>query len=171
MINVPPTQKGYITCWEEFRFLPGALAALRALRTTRWKVIIVSNQAGVNRGIFSAYRLREITRRMHQVIRAAGGQVHAAYYCTHLPEAGCTCRKPRAGLLRKAARRFSINLEESFVVGDNVTDILMGKSMRCRTILVLTGVTNRRGLRQAGVTPDRVVRNLREAVDWILHQT
>ena len=170
VINASPAQKGYITRWEEFRFLPGVLTALKSLKETGRKAIVVSNQAGVGRGIYPASQLKEITHRMLRSIRAAGGQVDAVYYCTHTPEAGCRCRKPRAGMLRKAARRFSISLEQSFVIGDNVTDIQMGKSARCRTVLVLTGVTGRNHLRRVTVKPDRVARNLREAVRWILRQ-
>ncbi len=170
MINASPTQKRYITSWEEFRFLPGALAALQALKTSRRKVIVVSNQAGVGRGILQASQLREITRRMLQATRAAGGRIDAVYYCTHSPEEGCPCRKPRAGLLRKAARRLSINLERSFVVGDNVTDIQMGAAAGCRTVLVLTGITERKDAKQMAVSPDKTVRDLQQAVGWILRQ-
>lgn len=170
VINVPPTER-YITHWKKFRFLPGVFQALRTFRKAGWPVVIVSNQAGVGKGIMSAAMLREITRRMLARIRQTGGQVRAVYYCTHTPEKGCGCRKPKAGLVRKAARNFSINLKRSYVVGDNGTDLTMGRSTGCRTVLVLTGVTQRRAVGRLPEQPDWVARNLPEAVRWILNDS
>ena len=132
------------------------------------KIILVSNQSGVGRGIFSKTSLREITRNMLREIKRHGGRVNAVYYCTHVPERRCRCRKPRAGLLRKAARRFSLDLKKSIVVGDNATDIEMGQSAGCRTVLVLTGVTTRKTAAKLARPPDHIVRDLRGAARWIM---
>jgi len=166
----PAAEKRYITRWQEFRFLPGALAALRQLKRSGRKVLILSNQAGVGRRIYSAARLREITRKMLQKIRAAGGRVDAVYYCTHTPQAGCACRKPRPGLLLRAARRFSIDPRRSFLIGDNASDVQLGRAAGCRTVLVLTGVTSRSQARRVSPRPHHIARDLRTAVRWILRQ-
>lgn len=168
VINTPPGAKRYITRWGEFRFLPGVPAALKKLRAARRKVILVSNQAGVGRGLFSQAALAEITRKMLRAVRSRGGRIDAVYYCTHTPERRCRCRKPRAGLLRKAARRFSLDLKRSVVVGDNASDIEMGRSAGCRTVLVLTGATPRRAAARMAHPPDFIARDLGAATGWIL---
>lgn len=162
------TAKRYVTRWSEFQFLPGALRALRRLEGDGRKVVILSNQAGVGRGIMSRSQLDLITRRMLAAIRRAGGRVDAVYYCTHTPGAGCGCRKPKTGLIRRACRRLRIDPERSFLVGDNATDIQMGHSARCRTVLVLSGVSTRRDARGMAARPDRVARDLAQAIQWIL---
>lgn len=168
VINFPPDPKRYVTRWEEFRFLPGAFPALKKLKACRRKIIVVSNQAGVERGLFSRKRLAEITRKMLHAVQSRGGRIDAVYYCTHTPERRCRCRKPRAGLLRKAARRFSLDLEKSVIVGDNAIDIEMGQAAGCRTVLVLTGVTGRNAAKRISPPPDSIARDLRGAVRWIL---
>ena len=168
MINVSPKRRGYITRWPAFRFLPGTLSALKRLRAAGRRIIVVSNQAGVGRGLFSPTDLKEITRNMLGKVRDAGGRIDAVYYCTHTPERRCLCRKPRTGLLRKAARRFSLDLRESIVVGDNATDIEMGQSAGCRTVLVLTGVTTRSAAKKLSRPPDFIARDLAAAARWIL---
>ena len=170
VINTPPVKKRYITCWEEFRFLPGALAALKKLRKTGRKIILVSNQAGVGRGVFPNAELRKITRNMLAAVRKRGGVIHAAYHCTHVPERRCLCRKPKPGMLRKAARRFSFDLGRSVLVGDNATDIETGRAAGCRTVLVLSGVTARKEARRFQHAPDFVARDLSTAARWIAQQ-
>ena len=168
VINFPPKRKRYITRWEEFRFLPGALASVKKLTSSRLKLIVVSNQAGVDRGVYSKASLNEITRKMLSAIKSHGGKIDAVYYCTHRPERRCRCRKPRAGMLRKAARRFSLDLKKSVVIGDNATDIEMGRSAGCRTALVLTGVTTRKAAGKLAIPPDHIARDLAGAARWIL---
>ena len=171
VLNVPPIGKRYVTRWEEFRFLPGVFAPLRKLKASGLKLILVSNQAGVGRGLFTKSELNRITRNMLREIREHGGRMDAAYYCTHLPERRCGCRKPKPGMLRKAARRFSLNLADCIVVGDNATDIEMGRSAGCRTVLVLTGVTARGRIRRLNTDPDFVAADLKEATEWILKRS
>ena len=170
VINIPPVKKRYITRWEEFRFLPGALSALKKLRKGGRKIIVISNQAGVERGIFPRARLQEITRNMRAAIRKRGGKLDAVYYCTHTPERKCGCRKPKPRMLRKAARRFSLDLKRSVFVGDNATDVATGRAAGCRTVLVLSGVTARKDLRRLDHAPDFVARDLPAAVRWIAQQ-
>jgi len=170
VINAPPIRKRYITRWEEFRFLPGVFDALRKLRKTGRKIILVSNQAGVGRGVYPGARLQEITRKMRAAIQNHGGKLHAVYYCTHTPERKCRCRKPRPGLLLRAARRFSLDMPSSIFVGDNATDIETGRAAGCRTVLVLSGVTARKGVRRLNPAPDFVARDLSAAARWIARQ-
>lgn len=169
-INVPP-RKRYVTRWEEFRFLPGTLEALQRLSRAGWLLVVVSNQSGVERGLLSRPALREITRRMLGAIRRSGGRVQAVYYCTHHPDRGCPCRKPRAGMLRRANRRFSIDLKRSFMVGDSERDVRMAKAAGCRPLLVLTGHHTRGSARRLSAAPERIFRDLGQAARWILRRT
>src|SRR5262245_25918698 len=124
VINFPPKHR-YITHWEEFEFVPGTLEAIRRLAKRKIPVVIVSNQSGVGRGIMTRKQLTDVNRRMLHEIRKAGGAVRGAYYCTHRPEQGCPCRKPKAGMVEKASRRYGLDLKRSYMVGDSEVDILM----------------------------------------------
>ena len=169
VINAPPAQR-YVTHWKQFHFLPGTLAALKRLRQAGIPAVVVSNQAGVGKGIMPKKALDQITRNMLRRIRTAGGSVRAVYYCTHVPAAGCACRKPKPGMLQKAAQAHRLDLFRSYMVGDNETDIRMGHSAGCRTLLTLSGITRRMAIRRMAIRPDHIVRNLDEAVRWILKQ-
>lgn len=166
-INVPPEHR-HITRWEEFRFVPGALRAIRRLSKAGWILVVASNQSGVGRKAMTRAALSGITRRMLQEIRRSGGRIDAVYYCLHPPASGCSCRKPRLGMLEKAARALKIDLRKSFVVGDTETDVLMGRAAGCRSILVLTGHQTRKTARRLVVPPDKIVPNLEEAARMIL---
>ena len=159
---------GYVDRWEKFTFLPGSLGALRRLRKAGYKVIVVSNQAGVTKGVYSLRTLREITRRMRKAVEKKGGRLDAVYYCPHQMQDRCSCRKPKTGLFRRAKKRFGIRLKDSFFVGDSRVDVEAGKAIGCRTILVLSGRNKRRP--RWDVKPDTVRKNLWEAVAWILKQ-
>ena len=169
VINVPPAGR-YILGWDQFRFLPDVLKTLHRLRKHGDRVIVISNQSGVGRGIMTKRQLTDITRRMAAEIRKNGGHLDAVYYCTHHPEKGCRCRKPHPGMLKKAARRFPIDLKKSFFIGDSETDILTGRSAGCRTILVLTGRHNKKTAKHLVTQPDRISKNLTHAVRWIMRE-
>ena len=169
VINASPEHR-YVAHWDQFHFLPGTLEALRRLNQNRQIVIVVSNQSGVGRKVLSRIHLAEITQKMLQAVRSSGGWIRAVYYCTHHPENDCACRKPRVGLLKKAARQFSIDLSRSFMVGDTETDILMAHSAGCRSVLALSGKQTRSSARHLTVAPDQIAENLLEAVRWILRE-
>jgi len=173
VLNVPaPFQKRYVTRWEEFKFLPGVLSALRQLKRNRMKVMVISNQSGVGRGWMTASALEEITRRMLKAIRRAGGHIHAVYYCTHAPSDRCSCRKPKPGLIRRACKEWGIRPDRAVVVGDQWKDIQMGKAVGCKTVLVRSALTfkDKVASHPDRIRPDRTVRNLNEAVHWILKE-
>ena len=157
--------------WEEFEFLPGAKEALRLLHQAGAKVIIISNQSGVNKGIYSRLTLKEIDRRMRAEITRAGGEITASYYCPHTAEEKCSCRKPGTGLIEQAVRKLKLNLEKSSVyfVGDSDTDIAAGKSAGLVTILVLSGKTIlAEEVSGWPVKPDHIAPDLLGALKYIL---
>jgi D-glycero-D-manno-heptose 1,7-bisphosphate phosphatase len=159
----------HVKSWSEFEFLPGALEALKRLAQAGVPVVIVSNQAAIGRGLVTREAVEAINRRMVDEIRAAGGRVDDVLFCPHGPEAGCDCRKPRAGLLLQAAERWGIDLEASVLVGDAESDILAAQCAGCHPLLVLTGrgAEQLRLLQASGRDGYTVVDDLPAAVEWI----
>ncbi|HID24181.1 MAG TPA: D-glycero-beta-D-manno-heptose 1,7-bisphosphate 7-phosphatase, partial [Planctomycetaceae bacterium] len=139
----------YVKGWEEFVFLPGVFEPLRLLAQNHQAIVVVSNQSAVGRGLVSRETVVAIHRRMQAEIQRRGGRVDAIYYCPHHPDAGCDCRKPRPGLLLRAARELSIDLSRSYLIGDAVSDIEAALAVGCTPIFVLTG----RGQEQQPAVP------------------
>src|SRR5208283_693567 len=127
---------GYVTSWNDFEFLPGSLPGLRLLAQNGCAVLVVSNQACVGKGLLSAKELRSITQRFVAEVVAFGGRIRAVYYCPHRAEAGCACRKPRAGLLRRAQLEHGFHFEETFVVGDSAGDVEAARLVGSPAVLV-----------------------------------
>jgi D-glycero-D-manno-heptose 1,7-bisphosphate phosphatase len=129
----------YVKSWEEFEFLPGALEALRLLALGPRRIIVVSNQSAIGRGLVSREDVDRIHARMTEAVRGAGGRIDAIYYCPHRPDEGCPCRKPRPGLLRKAARELGLDLPGSLLIGDDLQDLETAVAAGVRPVLVRTG--------------------------------
>lgn len=128
--------KGYVLSPEQFEFLPRALDALKLLNDNDCKMHVLSNQSAVGRGLLSWETLGEITRKMVTEIRSHGGNIESVQYCTHRPKDECRCRKPRPGMFIDLARVYHIDYEQTWLVGDSLTDIEPAKALGCRTILV-----------------------------------
>jgi D-glycero-D-manno-heptose 1,7-bisphosphate phosphatase len=126
----------------EFRLLAGAAEAVALLKRMGYLVIVVSNQPGVARGRFTPALLDAVTEKMKSEIAAQGGKLDAVYYCLHKDpapgdvQAGCSCRKPKPGMLLEAAREHNIDLARSYMVGDGITDVLAGTRAGTKTIFV-----------------------------------
>jgi D-glycero-D-manno-heptose 1,7-bisphosphate phosphatase len=129
-------EDGYVAHLSEFTFLPDALAGLRALARLSRPIVIVSNQAGVAKGIVSTRALEQMTIWFVDEIVAAGGRVDAVYYCPHVPAAECACRKPRPGLLLHAASDFGIELGRSVMIGDSLSDVEAAIAAGTRAMLI-----------------------------------
>ena len=168
VINRDPQEKLYVTSWSDFEFLPGALDALRDLTNKGYKIVIVSNQAGVGRGIYSKETLDEITAKMLGEIGLSGGRIHSAQYCIHKKEDNCDCRKPKTGLFKMAAEGLQIDYKKTYFIGDSETDVAAGKAIGCKTILVLSGKTKNKGEASGWpLKPDFIVDDLKSAVSII----
>lgn len=163
----------YVKSWEELRLLPGALEALRTLAATSFAVVVVSNQAAINRGLLNHQTLEDMHQRLQAVVTAAGGQIDAIYYCPHRPDEACTCRKPQPGMLLQAADHLHLALERSYLVGDAITDLEAAVAVGAQPLLVRTGRGSEHAMlldQQSHVTCP-VVNDLREAVAWITTRT
>jgi D-glycero-D-manno-heptose 1,7-bisphosphate phosphatase len=167
---------GYISSSKEVSFIPGSIAAVKRLNQAGFQVIVITNQSGVARGIFSEDRLQTVDKHIQKHVLSGGAHIDAFYYCPHHPEHGvypyrqaCECRKPEPGLIKKAAREHQIDLSRSFMVGDHSCDIQAGKKAGVRTVFVLTGHGSREKEKLAE-RPDHTAANLSAAVDWILKE-
>jgi histidinol-phosphate phosphatase family protein len=103
------------------------------------RIVIITNQAVINRQMVSVEVVEDIHARMVRAIELAGGRVDQVLYCPHRPDEHCSCRKPQPGLLLKAAEELELDLRRSYLIGDAETDIRAGQSVGCRCYLVLTG--------------------------------
>jgi len=169
---------GYLRDPAAVRPLPGAAEALRSLADAGYRLAVISNQAGIARGKFTAAEMEAVHREFLAVFLRFGVVFDAVEYCPHHPEGAleeyrtaCECRKPGAGLAEAVLRRLGVpDSCPRWVVGDKMTDVLMGVRLGARTILVGTGYGNeekREGVR-VGVTPDVFLPGMREAAEWIL---
>jgi D-glycero-D-manno-heptose 1,7-bisphosphate phosphatase len=155
----------YVKSWNEFRFLPRALDALRMLTAAGCRIFVVTNQAGVHRGLLSRGTLDGIHRRLRAVAGAAGAQIEGVRYCPHRPDENCSCRKPNPGMLLDLARVHGVSLSQSFMVGDAASDVVAGQRAGCRTILVRTGrgVEQLAAMSRHSTGPDLVAHDIFDA--------
>jgi histidinol-phosphate phosphatase family protein len=135
-LNKRPPRAEYVRGPADFTWLPGALDALRLFTEAGFKVIVVSNQAGINRGALTLDELGEIHASMHADVRTAGGRIDAVYYCPHDWDEGCECRKPRPGLLYQAQREHHLDLTRTFFLGDDERDGEAAEAAGCPFALV-----------------------------------
>jgi len=162
---------GYVTSWDEFQFCPGALEAIRELTEAGWESYVITNQSGIAKGLYSKQRLTDIHWRMLVEIRRAGGRLLGIQYCPHTDEANCMCRKPRPGMLLKAAAKWGLDLRRSYLIGDSARDIEAGKAAGCTTFWVQSHCTDERTQNQRDkmiTVPDYEVEDLVEAAGIIL---
>lgn len=137
---------GYINHPSRFRLFPYAARAIKLLNERGWLAVIVTNQAGVARGYFCETMIQTVHDNLQQSLRDEGAHVDAIYYCAHHPSVGdppyrqdCDCRKPKPGLVNRAARDLDIALEQSWMVGDRYSDIELARNAGVHAALVLSG--------------------------------
>lgn len=136
VINRKAPRAQYICSWSQFEWLPGVLDALRLLKEAGYRVIVVSNQAGVARGAMTPEDLLDVNRRMVREATRAGGRIDAVYCCPHGWDEGCECRKPKPGMLFQAQRDFSLDLSRVPFVGDDERDGRAADAAGCPSILI-----------------------------------
>ena len=159
---------GHVTRWRDFAFLPGVLSALRMLRENGYKVLVVSNQSCVGRGLISWGELQTITRRMLLEVALAGGAIDKVYYCPHAPGDNCGCRKPEPGLLLRAMEEHRAQPAQIHTVGDSENDMEAAARAGCRGLLVRRGAFLHQGT--ATGTLINVVSDLWEAASLIVRR-
>jgi D-glycero-D-manno-heptose 1,7-bisphosphate phosphatase len=136
VLNERPPTAHYVRSWSDFRWKPDAREALRRLKAAGYRIVIVSNQAGVGRGLLTRKALEEIHHRMTVEAERSGGGIDAIYYCPHDWTAGCECRKPNPGLLLRAQRDLNLDLSRTVFVGDDERDAQAADAAGCPSALV-----------------------------------
>ncbi len=161
---------GYIKTPEELQIFPGAVEAVARLKRAGARVVVVTNQSGVGRGLFSLEALGAIHARLRATFEAGGAPFDGLYYCPHHPDEGCACRKPGTVMVERAVAELGVELSRAYVIGDQRRDVDLARRIGARSVLVTTGPTSAQALeelRQEGAAPDYVATDLSHAVTWI----
>jgi D-glycero-D-manno-heptose 1,7-bisphosphate phosphatase len=148
------------------RLLDGAAEALAQLGRAGFRLVVVSNQSGIGRGLITAEEARTVHERFVAELEHRGVHLDGARYCPHAPDAGCECRKPAPGLLLAAADELGLDLEASFMIGDKAADVEAGRRAGCRTILLAPD-----GSASDGGSPDgadHLARSWTDALGFVL---
>ena len=174
---------GYLDRLDKLKIIPSAYEAIRLINESEMKAVVISNQAGVARGLFTEDFVKITNEHLQTALRQEGAYIDNFYYCPHHPTEGiepyrqvCNCRKPAPGMLLQAAHDLDIDLTRSYMVGDRFNDIEAGKEIGVRGILVKTGF-GQELLQDDGPDkatpenkPDFIAADILEAVRWILDQ-
>jgi D-glycero-D-manno-heptose 1,7-bisphosphate phosphatase len=169
ILNEKMPEGQYVTRWEEFHVLPGVPAALRRLNEAGMRVIVVTNQRGVARGLYTVADVEAIHTAFQEVLESEGARIDGFFVCPH-DEGACDCRKPLPGLYEQAVAQFpSIAPESSVMIGDSLSDIEFGRNAGMATIFVEGGAQQREsGANEAAVLADARCASLAEAVEILL---
>lgn len=162
----------YIKSADEFTFIPGSIEAFALLADNDFEPIIITNQSVIGRKIVTPDGLNQIFLKMNTGINDAGGRILDIFFCPHVPDDKCGCRKPEPGLLINAKNKYSVDMAASYMIGDSAKDLLAADRAGVgKKILVLTGngeKTLARVETGEAVQPDHVADNLLAAVRWIV---
>ena len=129
-------RKDYVKHLSEFEIFPDVAEAIDLLRKKNFLVIIITNQSAINRKLLDVNTLETIHEHFQKYLKKYNTSIDAIYYCPHLPEENCSCRKPKPGLILNAAKDFKINLKKSWMIGDSKKDIDAANSAGCNSILL-----------------------------------
>jgi D-glycero-D-manno-heptose 1,7-bisphosphate phosphatase len=132
-------EREYLADPEQVTLISGVAAALRELQRMGFGLVVITNQSGIGRGFFDQAQLQQVHQRLEEMLQAERIHLNGLYVCPHTPEDDCACRKPKLGLLRKAAEDLGFDMANSIVIGDKASDIEMGSMAGALTFLVRTG--------------------------------
>jgi D-glycero-D-manno-heptose 1,7-bisphosphate phosphatase len=167
---------GYLSAPAQIVLYPWTVSAIRALNDAGFRVVLVTNQAGVARGYFDEATVARVHRHLAGVLEAGGAFLDAYYYCPHHPDGtvapyagACACRKPAQGMIDRAVAELGVDPRRSFTVGDRWLDVALGRGVGAQAILVRTGYgAAEEAQPQDDLVADAIVNNLIDAVAWIL---
>ena len=169
-------EDGYITRVDQLHLYEGTVPALKMLNTMGYRIVIVSNQAGVAKALLTEQALQEINDALLAMLRAQGVMVEALYYCPHHPDAvvpeykkACECRKPKTGMIERAQQELGVHAQGAYMIGDKLTDIELAGNFGGRGILLLTGY-GREEMKKLDTSkhhPVYVAQDILDAVQWI----
>jgi len=157
----------FIKSPEEWQPIDGSLEAIAMLNGYGFKIIVISNQSGLARGLFDRSTLDSIHAKMLQMVKANGGKITAIYFCPHGPDEQCGCRKPKPGLLEMFARDYQVDLHDITLIGDSIVDVQAAQSAGANSMLVKTG----KGLKTLQQHPDLLIPVFENLYDAAKHIT
>ena len=162
---------GYLKVAAELKLLPGVGPALARLKRAGARLVVVTNQSGVGRGIVTLKDLEAIHARLEGFLEQEDAALDAIYFCPHHPDDGCRCRKPNVGMVERAVSELHLDLRRSYLVGDHARDIQLANRVGAKAILITTAPVDAQALdmlKAEQAMPDAVAKSMAEAVDWIL---
>ena len=162
---------GYVKTPEELELFPGVVEAVARLNRAGARVVTITNQSGIARGLLTASTLEQIHDRLRALLKAGGACLDGIYVCPHAPDEGCGCRKPATALVERAVADLGLDLSGAYVVGDHKRDMELAVRIGAKSLLVTTGPTSLQALadlQAEGRQPDYVAPGLVEAVEWII---
>lgn len=153
----------------EWKPIPGSLEAIARLTQAGYRVVVASNQSGIDRGLFDMDTLNAIHDKMHRAVRAAGGRIDAIFYCPHSADSNCNCRKPKPGMFERIAACFNVDLANAYAIGDSLRDLQAAATSGAKPVLVLSG-KGKGTQKEGGIPPGTLVfDDLAAVVEHILN--
>jgi len=169
---------GYISSLKKVKFYSRSIEALKLLKDNGYKVIVVTNQSGVARGYITEAFVKNVHTHIDGLLKKYGLKIDAYYYCPHHAKKAvlkkylkdCDCRKPKTGMIKAAQKKFNIDLKKSFVIGDKLTDVHLGKNAKMKTALVMTGYgrEEKKLIKSEYDKPDIMAKDFYQAVKQLL---
>ena len=151
VINVDSSE--YVKSPEEWIPIKGSLEAIGRLSQAGYDIVVITNQSGLGRGLFSADMLAKMHARMIDHVQQHGGKIQSILFCPHKPDDECNCRKPKDGLYQELAERLGISFNDVYSVGDSVRDLLAAKTAGANPVLVKTG-NGKKSIKQIESDPE-----------------
>ncbi|GJL56317.1 MAG: hypothetical protein NPIRA02_34490 [Nitrospirales bacterium] len=162
---------GYLSNPDALVLYPGVVEAVARLKQAECAVILVTNQSGIGRGYFSQVDLRAIHDKLERLLREGGGGLDGIFFCPHLPDAGCECRKPNPGLIHQAVESLQVSVTRSYMVGDKRSDMELANNIGAIGVLVNTSSVSQDAIdakRRGELRIECITLTFHEAAEWIL---
>ncbi|MDR2771917.1 MAG: HAD family hydrolase [Elusimicrobiota bacterium] len=165
--------RNYLSSPTQVKLYAYSAECVKTLQKAGFKVIIITNQSGIGRGKFTLKKLNEIHSRFFELLKEQGAKLDGLYFCPHIDEDNCPCRKPKLGMVLEAAKDKNLDLKSSYVVGDSIRDYIVGQKMGGKGILTLTGHGKKqeKSVKNQTIKPFAVCANLKSAVKIILNDS
>ncbi len=158
---------GYVSSPSEVVLIKGAVEAIRSLNSIGVPVIVITNQSGVGRGYFTEDGLKAVNDRLIQLLNQGNARIAGLFCCVHHPDDDCACRKPKTGLIARAASALGVDPRLSYVIGDKASDVGLARNAGAKAVLVLTGHGGRDAATLADA-PDFVAEDILSATKWVI---